>query len=198
LNYSPSGAGTYRYISPSFDTSKVHDLTLSFLHLLSDYAGNSNLYTLAVQISGDGTNWTSLWSTTTSASIPATQVNINLPYTVGMSPTTYLAIAFIGNNFDIKYWKVDDIVLSYTNTLGSGTWSVGTHYPVGNVIVPAGRTFTLNGGTTLNFDYAAILEVSGSLRALGDFGYPVSFSSMPGSSWGGLQIANTGSLRIPP
>ncbi len=34
MSLTPSAAGNYRFISPAIDTRKVHDMTLSFRHLL--------------------------------------------------------------------------------------------------------------------------------------------------------------------
>jgi hypothetical protein len=193
FNYNPSASGTYRYISPAFDTRKVHDMSLSFKYMLDDYEGSSQTYNLEMQISPNGTNWTTIWAVTAGAEdIPATSVTTDINYALGMSATTYLAVTFIGNNFNLNNWFVDDIVLSYTNTLGSGTWDTGTHYPQGDVIVPANVTFSLNPGTTLRFANSQSLRVNGNLQSIGTSGSPVILTSLnASSSWNGVKILNT-------
>jgi len=164
-------------------------MSLSFRHLLDDYEGSSTNYTIGVQISHDLSNWTTLWSVTGTTGITATQQNVAISFDKGMSQTTYLAFWFSGNNFNIDGWYIDNINLSYTNTLGSGTWDSGTYYPVGNVIVPSGHTFTLPAATTMRFENGKSLSVEGSMKIMGDFGEPVTLSSWgSGNYWGGFKL----------
>lgn len=122
LYWSPAAVGISRFISPEIDTRLVHDMSLSFRHQFFDWSGNTNMHTIGVQISNDGVNWTTLWSVTTSSDITATQVNVPISYALGKSQTTRVAFFFEGNNYDIDRWNVDDVLLTYTDTLGDGLW----------------------------------------------------------------------------
>ena len=195
LYWTPGAIGQTRFISPPVDTRKVHDMTLSFRHCLDDF-GTSQTYTIGVQISHDLSNWTTLWSVTTSSDIAAEQVNLDIDYTLGMSQTTYIAFWFNGDNNNIDGWYIDNVLLSYQDTLGSGTWAAGTYLIDGNLIVPPGYTFTIPGGSTLLFDTGKALSVQGSLMANGDYGYPVTFTSLgSGATWAGISMMNLGSTQ---
>jgi hypothetical protein len=192
MTYQPSANGQYRFISPSFDSRYMHDMTLSFRHLLDDYESNSTNYTIGVQISRDLSNWTTLWSLTGTTGFAATQQTVNISYDKGMSQTTYIAFWFSGNNYNIDGWYIDNVNLSYSNTLGAGNWAAGTYYPVGNIYVPSGQTFTIPALTTMHFDTGKSLYVEGVLKVMGDFGAPVTLTSLSsGSTWGGVKLINT-------
>ena len=195
LYWTPGAMGQTRFISPPVDTRKVHDMTLSFRHCLDDFS-TTQTYTIGVQISHDLSNWTTLWSVTTSSDIAAEQVNLDIDYTLGMSQTTYIAFWFNGDNNNIDGWYIDNVLLSYQDTLGSGTWAAGTYLIDGNLIVPPGYTFTIPGGSTLLFDTGKSLSVQGSLMANGDYGYPVTFTSLgSGATWAGISMMNLGSTQ---
>ncbi len=196
MTYSPSASGQYRFISPSFDTRQVHDMTLSFRHLLDDYEGTNTNYTIGVQISKDLINWTTVWSLTTTTGQAATQQNVNITYDKGMSQTTYLAFLFSGNNYDIDGWYIDNINLSYENTLATGTVPSGIYYPVGDLIVPGGYTFTIAANTTMRFSTGRRLIVEGSLKVMGEIWNPVILSSYgSGSTWDGIKLINVGTAQ---
>lgn len=191
LNYSPSAYGTYKFISPAFDTRKVHDMTLSFRHYLDDYDFNTNPYTIGLMVYSGTTGWSNIWSITTSANIPATLINLTIPFSLGLSVDTKIAFFFEGNNFDIDFWVIDDIVLTYTNTLGSGTWTLGNHYPVGDIIVPDGHNFHMFNGTRFYFEAGKALRVYGSLNVDGTEGNEVLFTSISGNrDWLGIKFEN--------
>lgn len=192
FNYvTPGSTGLKRYVSPAIDTRKVHNMSLSFRHMLDDYEVNSNLYTLGAAISSDnGASWTNVWSITTSSDIAATQVTVNpISYTLGRSANTRICFFFSGDTYNIDHWYIDDIVLSYQNTLGDGTWLAGDYTPVGNVIVPNGYTFQLDAGTTLRFTAGSGLDVDGKLLVNGYEGQYVVFTSAAGAfDWNGLDL----------
>lgn len=191
LTHTPYGPGQCRFISPAIDTRQVHDMTLSFRHRLDDWEGSSVSYWIGVQISNNLTDWTTLWSVATTSDIAATQQNINISYDKGMSQTTYIAFWFSGNNYYMDGWYIDDVVLSYENTLATGTWDSGLYFPVGNLIVPNGQTFTIPAGTTMQFETGKSLSVEGSLKVMGIPGYPVTLSSTgSGSSWAGIKLVS--------
>jgi len=199
LLYTPSSNGTYRFISPAFDTRRVHDMTLSFRHMLDDFVGNTNPYSLQMQMSSDLVNWSTLWSVDAGvASIPATQVSVQVGYAHGMSETTYLAVTFVGNNYDLNNWYVDDISLDYTNSLGFGNWETGTYFPEGHLFIPSGESLSLAPGTILRFSAGRSLVVHGNLQAVGIPSSPIVFASLDdydSSTWGGIKIVGIGSTQ---
>jgi hypothetical protein len=143
LNWTPGGYGTYRLISPPIDTRKVHDMTLSFRHMFDHYDWQESV-SLAVELAHDPTafDW-ELWYVAPPNDIAATPVTVPISFDLGMSETTYISFVFRGNNWYINSWYIDDILLTYTNTLGSGTWVTGAnHYINGNLYVPDGHTLT--------------------------------------------------------
>jgi len=192
LTWTPTYVGTSRLISPSINTSKVHDMSLTFRHKLDDYT-TTNTYTIGVQISVNMSTWTTLWSVTGTSDIAATQVTVNIPYSEGMSASTNLAFFFTGNNSDLDFWYIDDVVLTYNNTLGSGTWASGEYFPVGDVIIPNGRTLTLQAGAVLNMASAKGVYVNGRLLVNGTEDNEVCF--YPANSeteyWHGIEFPST-------
>jgi hypothetical protein len=191
LNFisTPTNTGTFRFISPAFDTRKVHDMHLSFRHMLDDRATEFSNYTLGVQISTDLINWTNCWSVTTSSDIAATTVNADISFELGKSQTTYIAFFFTGNSFQLDNWYVDDILLTYTNTLGIGIWPGGDSYPVGDLIVPVGYNLQIPPGAALYFESYARLYVRGSLYSNGTESLPVILTASDTTSgWTGVYI----------
>jgi len=196
LTHTPYGPGQCRFISPAIDTRQVHDMTLSFRHRLDDWEGSSTSYWIGVQISNNLTDWTTLWSVSTTTDIAATQQNITISYDKGMSQTTYIAFWFSGNNYYLDDWYIDNVNLSYENTLGTGNWGAGNYFPVGNVNIPSGHTFTIPAMTTMHFEYGKSLNVEGALKVMGDFGAPVTLTSTgSGSTWGGIKLLNISSAQ---
>lgn len=192
LNYTPFAYGTYKFISPSFDSSKMHDMSLSFRHCLSDY-GSIVTYTIGVMVYSGTTGWSTIWSDVSSTHIPATQMNLTIPYSLGRSADTKIAFFFEGNNYDINWWVIDDIQLTYTNTLGEGTWASGAHYPEGNLIIPNGYTLTLQAGTTLYFTEGTSLNVEGRLLANGTQSQRVNFYAWTLNPWLGIKLIDVSS-----
>ncbi len=186
FSYTPQGTGTYRLISPAFDTRKVHDMAVSFRYMLDDFT-TSNNYTIGVQISGDLTNWTDLWSVTGSSDIAANYITVPFSFRLGKSETTYIAFYFTGNTYDMDNWYIDDISLFYVNTLGSGTWEADTYNPVGSVIVPDGYTLVLSPDVRINFSDSHALIVDGNLIVNGTLGHEVILIAST-TSWEGIDI----------
>ncbi len=193
FSFSPTETGTLRYISPMFDTSKVYDMTLNFRHMVDWF---SSSFTLSVQISRDLSTWSTVWTTTPTGNISAANVNVTIPFAQGMSATTYLAFVFSGNTNNIDYWYVDDISLTYVNSLGSGTWQTMSHYPEGDLIIPDGHTLTLNAGTGVFFDPGYGVQVRGRLLVNGTASNNVRFSEfLTGQGWSGINLVSVGAAN---
>lgn len=186
----PYGTGTFKFISPAFDTRKVHDMVFTFRQKLDDYASSANGYSISVLLSTDLVYWDLVWSRTGTDSYGPTQTIVNIDYWRVKSQTTYLAFAFTGNSFDLNSWCIDNAVLSYTNTFGGDIWETGSHYPVGNIIIPSGQTLTLQPGTSINMYTDTYIDVDGRLLVNGTATSKVYFQSQPGLVWKGIDINN--------
>lgn len=188
FTWSPSENGTFRFVSPAFNTTMAHDMTLSFKQAIDWYA---NSFTLSVQISTNLTTWNTIWSSNVVADVAAQTVNAQAPWNWGNSSTTYLAFVYSGNTYNINNWWIDNVSLSYTNTLGTGTWSAATYYPTGDLIVPNGQTLTIQPGVTINMASNSILSVQGSLKALGTGTQKINITTTGATTtWAGIDIQN--------
>jgi hypothetical protein len=193
LDWSPSETGTFRFISPSFVTTRVHDMTLSFKQNVDWYAAS---FTLSVQISTNLSTWNTIWSSSPTADVAAQTVSAGIPWNLGNSSTTYLAFVFTGSTYNLNYWWIDDINLSYTNNLGTGVWSTLTNYPVGDVIIPSGQTLTLQPGVNIYMPSNSKMLVQGSLKALGTGQQKVSITTSSVSTlWAGIDIFNVAAVN---
>ncbi len=178
LDYYSDVNATYRMITPAINTSKAHDMSLSFRHMLDDFASVDSTYTIGVQISTNLTTWTTLWSTeVSSASIPAEQRTISIPYTLGMSETTYISFFLTGNPwYALNYWYIDDVQLTHENTLGCSSWTTGDYNIEGDLLVPLGQTLQIAAGSNLYFGVDNKMEVEGRLLVNGTAAQPVLFT----------------------
>lgn len=192
LIYDPAQpTGTYRFISPAFDTRKVHNMRFSFKHYLNDYEYNFANYTIGAAISNNnGSTWTTLWSETTTGDIFPTTVTVDpITFDKGMAQYTRICFFFTGTLYDnIDAWYIDNIVLAYDNTLGSGTWAGYQFYGIeGSLIVPNGHTFEIGAGAQLQFNADKYFQVQGRLLLNGTSSHYVTFSTASTSVyWTGL------------
>ncbi len=166
-------------------------MRLSFNHRLDDYDGSSTIYTIGAAISSNnGSTWTTVWSVTGTSDISPTVVEVNpISFGLGMSQYTRICFFFTGTIYnDIDFWYIDNVLLAYDNTLGSGTWSGYQFYGIeGNLIVPNGHTLTLPAGCQLQFSAEKYFNVQGRLLVNG---IPSAYVTMTTSSssvyWAGL------------
>jgi hypothetical protein len=98
----------------------------------------------------------------------------------------------------IDIWYDAGGVAEISGTLGSDTTldaASGPWYVMGNVIVPAGATLTIEPGTTLFFDTGTgiIIEQGGRLVAAGNEHERIRLTRLPGSGsrWDGIQFDQT-------
>ena len=105
---------TRRMYHNALNTSGLSSLSLSFRHNIDHYSG-SGTYTCKVQYSTDAVTWYDAgWSVSPSSNISATQVSLNLTGAQGVGATNYyLSFTITGNLFNINYWYIDDVQLSY-------------------------------------------------------------------------------------
>ncbi len=188
MNWNPDETGTFRYVSPAFSTSMVSNMSLSFKHTVDWYLESFNL---SVQMSHDLVNWTNLWTLTPTADISAQNVSVTVPWASGNSPVTYLAFVFTGNTYNLNFWYLDDLLLTYTDTLGIGTWPCGTYNIHGNLIVPMGYVLSLGPDTVISLENFGVVSVGGALHAIGTSGHEVIFTTQ--SSTGGSNGINISS-----
>jgi len=106
---SPSQSTTQRLITPLLeDTSGKTDLLLCFNHYLGHWSGP---YSIKVQSSPDGNNWTDEWSIVNpTADIGPEKVTVDLSHLLGES--FYLAWVFSGQPYNTNGWSIDDIIIN--------------------------------------------------------------------------------------
>ena len=190
FNYYPAQTGTFRMVSQSFDTRKAHNMTLCFQHRYFNFSA-IGADTIGVQWSNDLVNWQTIWAVAPTAHIgPALVSGINISYTMGMSANSYIAFFYKGNTNNTDGWFIDDVVLSHSNFLGSGTWEGNsTYYISGHLIVPNGHTFTIPENTMIRFSSGYFLLVDGRLLINGTATHPVTLTSLnPSQYWRGVKL----------
>ena len=100
--------GTYKLISPSFNSNKFSKIILIFKYS-TDYFKDTEQYTLKVEYTTDGgTNWKEIWSTAPIKDLEIFQQNIDLS---ASNRDIQIAWVFDGNPYDISYWAIDDILV---------------------------------------------------------------------------------------
>jgi len=179
FNYTPSGTGERRFISPTVITSGTYELELSFRHALNDYSSTSNNYTIGVQTSTNGgTTWTNLWTVTGTTSIAA-EVKTFTINPLEMTPNFKFCFYFSGNPFDLNYWTIDNVSLTVTKTRGYGTWtSAGNPYNLNaDVVVPAGQTLNIEHGVRVVSQGTYKFIVNGNLNVNGTAADSVVFTA---------------------
>lgn len=105
----PEINGTSRLVSPVIDASTASDLTLNFKHCVNYF----NLtFNLMVQVSTDsGSTWNNVWMISPTENVGPEPVMVDLSGYDGQS--FQIAWVFSGYSFNINYWYIDDIVVSY-------------------------------------------------------------------------------------
>jgi hypothetical protein len=109
--------------------------------------------------------------------------------------------AFDANDMEFESSTIDIWYDTGTMTVKAGgpidadqLWTAadGPYRISGNIVVPAGRTLTIEPGTTLFFDSDASLTVNGRLLAEGTPDQWITLTRTPGSDhWAGLQFQDT-------
>ncbi len=148
--------GTTRLITPSFNTTGITQLNLSFRYLLDDWAPGA---TLKVQSSSNGTTWTDeAWSLATTSNTMVGPYQVNTIVTSNLnSSTTYIAFVVTGDLYQYDYWYIDDVNIqnggsqSYTITTVSNPVSGGTTSGGGNYLI--GQTVTVVATPSTNWNF---------------------------------------------
>jgi hypothetical protein len=194
LGPNPPAPGTYRFITPPIDTRHVYDMALSFKHALDDSPANPNAYTIAVELTNNLSDWTTLWSQNVFWDIPPETVEVFIDHSLGQSPSTRLAYTFIGDNADINGWYIDDVLLTYRGTIYAGIWDAGSHYPAGDVVILDGSTLQVSAGASVYLDAEARIRVMGRLLVSGTDIQPVLFTRESAvEPWWGIRIEEVAS-----
>ena len=112
----------YVFYSAAFDTSEYESLQLNFLSNIVHYSGQG-LYALEAGYSHDGENWFAAWHEEPGSS---GSYEVSVPIEGG-SETTYIGFWIKGNNFNFRYWYIDnvevvvvDLIEEYTDTMCQG------------------------------------------------------------------------------
>jgi hypothetical protein len=110
--FSPATVATQRLITPPLDTTEYLEISIEFRQLNNDLLGD---YTLALQTSTDGENWTTIQSFAATDFGPQ-QDNIITQTNVG-AETLYIAWMFDGDSYNLNHWCIDDVVISATEMI---------------------------------------------------------------------------------
>ena len=113
FNWSPSNDGVQRLISKTVNTSGINEIELEFKHYINHYASGASNYELRLETSSDGSLWNTI-ATFPPANQAATTENITISNSDVGSATFRIAFVFDGDSFDINYWDIDDVLLTYT------------------------------------------------------------------------------------
>ena len=101
--------GTFRLETPALDVSDLSNLELVFKQKLDDL-DDPGPYTISVQVSVDGVNWTTEWSYVDPANIQPEIRSINLDPYAG-EEEFYISWLFDGDGGDLDFWWIDDIIV---------------------------------------------------------------------------------------
>jgi M6 family metalloprotease-like protein len=137
--------GVVRLVTPSFNTTGMTQLNLSFRHMLDDYAPGA---TVRVQSSSNGITWTNeAWSLATVSDNNVGPELINTTITSNLnSPTTYIAFTIEGDLYQYDNWYIDDVTIqnagsqsfsitTSSNPVAGGTTSGGGNFLTGQSVV---------------------------------------------------------------
>jgi M6 family metalloprotease-like protein/uncharacterized repeat protein (TIGR02543 family) len=102
----PFSTGTYRLVTPKITSGVATTLELSFKQIVNHTEGT---YTLKVQTSTDGLNWTDEWTINPTGSTGQQVVSISLDHHIGNN--FYLAWVFSGYSYNIGSWNIDDVLI---------------------------------------------------------------------------------------
>ena len=162
--YQMSGHFELRVESPVFDGTAASGVNMSFEHLVIDNVGN---YTLKVQTSIDGDNWTDQWELyVASGNIPLTEVNLELEGVAGeMFQLAFTVEHPEGVSNDLDTWAIAELHLEAAYEGESYTLSFEVEDADGNSIDHA--VIALEDTTNEQGDY--IFEN----LAPGEYGYVV-------------------------
>ncbi len=105
--YSTSGD---KIITPPINTAGLPYLVLNFKEYISSY---STGYTLKVQSSSNGINWTDEpWSWTSTGSGSFGPYDITTSINSNLGGTTYVAFTFTGSPYNLGNWYIDNVSIS--------------------------------------------------------------------------------------
>jgi len=207
-SYQDVNSGITRLIAPSFNTTGMTQLNLSFRHMLDDYGPGA---TLRVQSSSDGVNWTNeAWSLATVSNSNVGPALVNTTITSNLnSPVTYVAFTVEGNLYQYDEWYIDEVTIqnagnqtynisTSANPVSAGTTSGGGVYSIGQPVtvnaIPNTNWNFLNwteGGTQVSTETSYTFTASANRVLVANFSMnqiTVSTSSNPPS--GGTTTGN--------
>jgi hypothetical protein len=119
FNWTPSSTGQFWcQFGNAISAQGYTNLNFQFKHFVDHYA---TPYTLRLQTSPDGVNWTTRWTVSPSANIGPLTENINL--SVLNNSVFFYRFMFDGNSFNIDGWNIDDILITGTAPAINYAWS---------------------------------------------------------------------------
>ncbi len=175
FQYDPRIVGEQELISPSIDTSKYRDLSLTFKYMVDHFANGA--YTVGVKVYGSDGSETVLWSTTPVGNITASEMTVVIDDSIVDTDDFTISFFFSGDSYYIDFFFVDDVVLEADEQLLYGTYNNGDELHVqAEASVPVGETLILNPGSSVLYDGEFNITVEGDIIAAGSEVTPVMFS----------------------
>lgn len=163
MSWSPQFNGVSRFVSPEINTTGFTSLALQFKHFVDDYDGSGG-YSVMLETSPNGTDWTTAYSVTPTGNVgPETVTTL---VSTGLGGTGFrIAITFSGNSYNLDYWFFDDVKLfeTFTYDVSADVINIAGQLPVGILLEPTGKV-TNNGTAPASF--TAKLEIKQGSNAV--------------------------------
>ena len=119
FTWTPSSTGQFWcQFGNAISAQGYTNLNFQFKHFVDHYA---TPYTLRLQTSPDGVNWTTRWTVSPTGNIGPLTENINL--SALNNSVFFYRFMFDGNSFNIDGWNIDDILITGTAPSINYAWS---------------------------------------------------------------------------
>ena len=119
FTWTPSSTGQFWcQFGNAISAQGYTNINFQFKHFVDHYA---TPYTLRLQTSPDGVNWTTRWTVSPTGNIGPLTENINL--SALNNSVFFYRFMFDGNSFNIDGWNIDDILITGTAPSINYAWS---------------------------------------------------------------------------
>ena len=111
FSWSPTFYGKSWIQSPEFDASGFDEIQGEFKLYVDDFSGG---YEIGVEASNDASTWTPVWSYyNPGGNVGPTIIHFTIPSSL-CGTTTYIRFYFDGNSYNVDYFYIDDVAITYT------------------------------------------------------------------------------------
>ncbi|MFO7659614.1 MAG: right-handed parallel beta-helix repeat-containing protein [Candidatus Cloacimonadaceae bacterium] len=185
------GTGIRRFISPPINTLDYNELQFIFWHFLLADPSNTNPFTISIQVTNNGIDWTTLWETTTAVDIPQEMVSVIISRTYLNTANFQISFACTGTYGELLGWYIDNMQMNINSRIASGTWTLANspYYLQCDHIIPSGYSLIIEPGVEVIGYYETEIEVYGYLQAQGTAADSIRFTSTDSMiGWRGITI----------